>query len=202
VPARPDVTQQTGCDPDLSGNVKPSSNSSDFAKALPAELVSPGTVKQAKGPPTTRQRVVACEVPARPDASQQTVCDPDLSGIVKPSSNSSDFAKELPAELSPPLQGPELPPSSADIAVPEESISHLFSVYNFLRSFNVQLFLSPFGLDDFVASINCTVQNTLLDAVHVSLLRALRRHLETKSSRGSELASNCLRYAIFLPLLN
>ncbi|KAM0845394.1 hypothetical protein ACQ4PT_056399 [Festuca glaucescens] len=196
VPARPDASQQTVCDLDLSGTVKPSSNSSDFAKALPAELdllVSPGTVKQAKGPPTTRQRVDACEVLARPDASQQTVCDPDPANA-KSSSNPTDFAKELPAELSPPLQGPELPPSSADIAVPEESISHLFSVYTFLRSFNVQLFLSPFGLDDFVASINCTVQNTLLDAVHVSLLRALRRHLETKSSRGSELASNCLRY--------
>ncbi|KAM0845395.1 hypothetical protein ACQ4PT_056399 [Festuca glaucescens] len=195
VPARPDASQQTVCDLDLSGTVKPSSNSSDFAKALPAELdllVSPGTVKQAKGPPTTRQRVDACEVLARPDASQQTVCDPDPANA-KSSSNPTDFAKELPAELSPPLQGPELPPSSADIAVPEESISHLFSVYTFLRSFNVQLFLSPFGLDDFVASINCTVQNTLLDAVHVSLLRALRRHLETKSSRGSELASNCLR---------
>ncbi|KAM0837251.1 hypothetical protein ACQ4PT_061790 [Festuca glaucescens] len=197
MPARPDVTQQAGCDPDLSGNVKPSSNSSDLAKALPAELdllVSPGTIKQAKGPPTTRQRVDACEVPARPDVSQQTVCDPDLSANAKPPSSSSDFAKEFPAEPCPPLQGPELPPSSADIAVPEESISHLFSVYNFLRSFNVQLFLSPFGLDDFVASINCTVQNTILDAVHVSLLRALRRHLETKSSRGSELASNCLKY--------
>uniref|UniRef100_A0ACD6A152 Uncharacterized protein n=1 Tax=Avena sativa TaxID=4498 RepID=A0ACD6A152_AVESA len=154
-------------------------------------LVSPGSVKQAKGPPSTRQRVVACEMPARPDVSQQTWCDLDLSGNAKSSSNSSDFTKELPSEL---CLGPELPPSSSDIAVPGESISHLFSVYNFLRSFNVQLFLSPFGLDDFVASINCTVQNTLLDAVHVSLLRALRRHLEAKSSHGSELASNCLKY--------
>ena len=165
-------------------------------------LVSPGSVKQAKGPPSTRQRGDACEMPARPDASQQNGCDPDLSGDAKYSRNSSDFNKELPAELCPPVQGPELPPSSADIAVPEESISHLFSVYNFLRSFSVQLFLSPFGLDDFVASINCTVQNTLLDAVHVSLLRALRRHLETKSSHGSELASDCLKYIVYLPLLN
>jgi len=87
-----------------------------------------------------------------------------------------------------------LPPSSGDIAVPEESISYLFSVYNFLRSFSVRLFLSPFGLDDFVAAINCTVQNNLLDAVHVSLLQALRRHLESKSAEGSQLASNCLKY--------
>jgi hypothetical protein len=165
-------------------------------------LVSPGTtVKQAKGPPSTRQRVDAREMPARPDVLQQTGCDPDLSGNAKSSSNSSDFTKASPAVPCPPVKGPELPPSSADIAVPEESISHLFSVYNFLRSFSVQLFLSPFGLDDFVASINCTVQNTLLDAVHVSLLGALRRHLETKSSHGSERASSCLKYVVYLPLL-
>ncbi|XP_044374322.1 DDT domain-containing protein PTM [Triticum aestivum] len=157
-------------------------------------LVSPGSAMETKVPPRARQRVDPCKMPARPDALQETGCDSDISGNAASSSNSSVSTKELSAELCPPVQGPELPPSSADIAVPEESISHLFSVYNFLRSFNVQLFLSPFGLDDFVASINCTVQNTLLDAVHVSLLRALRRHLETKSSGGSELASNCLKY--------
>ncbi|VAI04248.1 unnamed protein product [Triticum turgidum subsp. durum] len=157
-------------------------------------LVSPGSAMEMKVPPRIRQRVDPCKMPARPDALQETGCDSDISGNAASSSNSSVSTKELSAELCPPVQGPELPPSSADIAVPEESISHLFSVYNFLRSFNVQLFLSPFGLDDFVASINCTVQNTLLDAVHVSLLQALRRHLETKSSGGSELASNCLKY--------
>ncbi|KAE8798043.1 Nucleosome-remodeling factor subunit BPTF [Hordeum vulgare] len=157
-------------------------------------LVSPGSAMETKAAWRTRQRVDPCKMPARPDALQQTGCDSGISGNAASSSNSSVSTKELSAELCPPVQGPELPPSSADIAVPEESISHLFSVYNFLRSFNVQLFLSPFGLDDFVASINCTVQNTLLDAVHVSLLRVLRRHLETKSSGGSELASNCLKY--------
>jgi hypothetical protein len=91
------------------------------------------------------------------------------------------------------VQAVELPPSSGDIDVPEESISYLFAVYNFLRSFSVQLFLSPFGLDDFVAALNCTVQNNLLDAVHVSLLRALRRHLESESTK---LASNCFKYIL------
>jgi len=117
------------------------------------------------------------------------------------SSNSSDFNEEEPSEPCPPVQIVELPPSSGDIDVPEESISYLFSVYNFLRLFSVQLFLSPFGLDDFVAAINCTVQNNLLDAVHVSLLRALRRLLESKSAEGSQLASNCLKYILYLSLL-
>lgn len=91
----------------------------------------------------------------------------------------------------PPLQ---LPPSSGTIAVPEEYVQHLLSVYGFLRSFGLRLFLGPFGLDDFVGSLNCCVPNTLLDAVHLSLMRVLRRHLETLSSDGSRSASDCLRY--------
>ncbi|XP_062204414.1 DDT domain-containing protein PTM-like [Phragmites australis] len=157
-------------------------------------LVSSGSASEVKGPASTRQRVDVCEISARPDAPQQSGSGSDMSEDVESSSNSSDFTKEEPSEPCPPVQAVELPPSSGDIAVPEESISYLFSVYNFLRSFSVQLFLGPFGLDDFVAAISCTVQNNLLDAVHVSLLRALRRHLETKSSEGSQLASNCLKY--------
>ncbi|KAF2321699.1 hypothetical protein GH714_001605 [Hevea brasiliensis] len=40
--------------------------------------------------------------------------------------------------------------------------------------------------------ITCNVQNTLLDAIHVALMRALRRHLEMLSSDGSDIASKCL----------
>ncbi|KAF5194958.1 Ddt domain-containing protein ptm [Thalictrum thalictroides] len=94
------------------------------------------------------------------------------------------------APLIPP---PELPSSSGNIGVPEESVSHLLSVYSFLRSFSIQLFLSPFRLDDFVGSLNCGSSNTLMDAVHFSLLRSLRRHLEMLSSDGAKLASKCLR---------
>jgi hypothetical protein len=95
------------------------------------------------------------------------------------------------APLPPPLQ---LPLSSGTIGVPEHSVSHLFSVYGFLRTFSTQLFLHPFSLDEFVGSLNCEVSNTLFDAIHFSLMRVLRRHLETLSSEGSELASQCLRY--------
>jgi hypothetical protein len=164
-------------------------------------LVSSGSVSEVKEPASTRQRVDGCETSARPDAPQHGGCGSDMSEDVESSSNSSDFTKEEPSEPCPPVQAVELPPSSGDIPVPEESISYLFSVYNFLRSFSVQLFLSPFGMDDFVAAINCTVQNNLLDAVHVSLLRALRRLLESKSAEGSQLASNCLKYILYRSLL-
>ncbi|CAL0304038.1 unnamed protein product [Lupinus luteus] len=92
--------------------------------------------------------------------------------------------------LPPPLQ---LPPSSGTIGVPDQYVSHLFAVYGFLRSFTTCLFLTPFTLDDFVGALNCQVANTLFDAIHVSLLRALKHRLETVSSEGSELASKCLR---------
>jgi hypothetical protein len=125
------------------------------------------------------------------------------SGPVKPveAEALSNSSKETPSDPCTLVKAVELPPSSGDLAVPEKSITHLFYVYNFLRSSSVQLFLSPFGLDDFVAAINCTVQNNLLDAVHVSLLRALRQHLEVKSAEGSRLVSNCLKYVVYLPCI-
>ncbi|KAL3620158.1 hypothetical protein CASFOL_035070 [Castilleja foliolosa] len=112
------------------------------------------------------------------------------------SSDSCDDTKEGDAELDvyvPLVPPPELPPSSGHIGVPEECVSHLLSVYSFLRSFSVPLFIYPFELDDFVGALNCSAVNTLLDSVHVALLRALKRHLERLSSDGSELASKCLR---------
>lgn len=105
-----------------------------------------------------------------------------------------DTDQDLGPEVEvPSVPQPELPPSSRNVGIPEEYVSQLFSVYSFLRSFSIQLFLSPFKLDDFVGSLNCTVPNTLLDSIHVALLRALRHHFEKLSSEGSEVASKCLR---------
>ncbi|XP_015873533.3 DDT domain-containing protein PTM [Ziziphus jujuba] len=117
--------------------------------------------------------------------------DADSSGDSCEYARDEDLGFEAEAPSIPPP--PQLPPSSGTIGVPEEYVSHLFSVYGFLRSFSICLFLSPFTLDDFVGSLNCRAPNTLLDAIHVALLRSLRRHLETLSSDGFELASNCLR---------
>ncbi|XP_073312587.1 DDT domain-containing protein PTM-like [Primulina huaijiensis] len=101
-----------------------------------------------------------------------------------------DSIIDMEVPLVPP---PELPPSSGHIGVPEEYVSHLLSVYTFLRSFSVRLFLYPFGLDEFVGALNCSVANTLLDSVNVALMLVLKRHFERLSSEGSELALKCLR---------
>lgn len=120
----------------------------------------------------------------------------EVDGGSDSSSDSSEYARDrdlgfVDEALSVPP--PELPPSSGTIGVPEQYVSHLFSVYGFLRSFSICLFLCPFTLDDFVGSLNCRVPNTLSDAIHLAVMRALRRHLETLSAEGLELASKCLR---------
>ncbi|XP_023533643.1 DDT domain-containing protein PTM-like [Cucurbita pepo subsp. pepo] len=102
-----------------------------------------------------------------------------------------DFEFEDESLLIPP---PQLPPSSGTIGIQEQHVSHLLSVYGFLRSFSFRLFLFPFSLDDFVGSLNCGVPNTLLDSIHVALMCALRGHLEILSSDGLEIATKCLRH--------
>ncbi|ERN13226.1 DDT domain-containing protein PTM [Amborella trichopoda] len=122
-----------------------------------------------------------------------------LSGEVDSSSDSSDsqhcyHTREPFSQIDAPPSLPLiLPPSSDSLAIPEELVPDLLYVYSFLRSFSHQLFLSPFVLDDFVGSLKCMHSSTLFDAVHFSLLRTLKRHLEMLSKEGFELAAKCLR---------
>ncbi|GFQ03106.1 nucleosome-remodeling factor subunit bptf [Phtheirospermum japonicum] len=87
----------------------------------------------------------------------------------------------------------DLPPSSCNLELSGVSVFDFVSVYAFLRSFSTLLFLSPFELDDFVASVKYNDSTLLFDCIHVSLLRALRKHLESLSNEGSTSASDCLR---------
>ncbi|CAF1698251.1 hypothetical protein HID58_051072 [Brassica napus] len=92
-----------------------------------------------------------------------------------------------------PVPAVDLPCSSGTIGVPEEGVMHLLSVYGFLRSFSVQLYIYPFGLDEFVGALNFLGPSSLVDAVHVALMKALKGRLERLSSDESVVASNCLR---------
>ncbi|XP_051141834.1 DDT domain-containing protein PTM-like [Andrographis paniculata] len=87
----------------------------------------------------------------------------------------------------------DLPPSSCDLDINGVSMLDVFSAYSFLRSFSTSLFLSPFGLDDFVISLKSSDSTLLFDSIHLSLLRTIRKHLESLSEEGSASASNCLR---------
>ncbi|KAK4255189.1 hypothetical protein QN277_008216 [Acacia crassicarpa] len=141
-----------------------------------------------------KKDVLSLEAPASSELPGGSLIEPDEVDVEEDAHSSSDERDsasdaEIPS-LPPPLQ---LPPSSGTIGVPELYVSHLLAVYGFLRSFSIRLFLSPFSLDDFVGSLNCQVSNTLFDSIHVSLMRTLRRRLETLSSEGSEHASKCLR---------
>ncbi|GAB4856004.1 hypothetical protein Ancab_024643 [Ancistrocladus abbreviatus] len=97
-----------------------------------------------------------------------------------------DHSKVLPPML-------DLPISSANLNLDGILVLDLFSVYAFLRSFSILLYLSPFELEDFVDALKSKVSNLLLDFIHVSILQTLRKHLEFLSNEGSESASSCLR---------
>ncbi|CAL5212228.1 unnamed protein product [Lathyrus oleraceus] len=147
-----------------------------------ADMASPKSVKEESAVDVTGPSELDGGLSVENDNDEDDGADDDLSSV-----SVSDVET---APLPPPLL---LPPSSGTIGVPELSVSHLFSVYGFLRSFSTRLFLHPFTLDDFVGSLKCQFSNTLFDAIHFSLMRVLRRHLETLSPEGSELASQCLR---------
>lgn len=87
----------------------------------------------------------------------------------------------------------ELPPSTGNVNLDGLPLFDLFSVYTFLRSFSTILFLSPFEFLDFVASIRSKSPSLLIDSIHVSLLRTLRKHLELQPIENSTSATNCLR---------
>lgn len=125
------------------------------------------------------------------NGSNCVLTDGDCSSESVEEAPDGDSGIEAEACLVPP---PELPPSTGNIGVPDVCVADLLSVYSFLRSFSCALFLSPFSLDEFVGSLNCSIQNTLLDAIHVALMRVIQRHFEALASDGSELASKCIRY--------
>ncbi|XP_073292383.1 DDT domain-containing protein PTM-like isoform X1 [Primulina huaijiensis] len=87
----------------------------------------------------------------------------------------------------------ELPVPSCNLDLCGVSVFDFLSVYAFLRSFSTLLFLSPFELDGFVASVKSNDSTSLFDSIHVSLLKTLRKHLEVLSDEGSVSASKCLR---------
>ncbi|XP_024985187.1 DDT domain-containing protein PTM isoform X1 [Cynara cardunculus var. scolymus] len=116
-----------------------------------------------------------------PVASAVSEDQPTISGCEE-----SEEPSILPRKL-------ELPPSTGNINLDGLPVLDLFSVYAFLRSFSTILFLSPFELGDFVASIRSKSPSLLIDSIHVSLLHTLRKHLEFQSSESSTSATNCLR---------
>ncbi|KAE8781282.1 Increased DNA methylation 1 [Hordeum vulgare] len=90
-------------------------------------------------------------------------------------------------------QKPDLPPSSQGLNLEGLPVMDVFQVYSCLRSFSKQLFLSPFSLETFVASLRCKHVNPLIDWVHFTLLRSLKNHLEDLAHEGDPPAIHCIR---------
>ncbi|AES88500.2 DDT domain protein [Medicago truncatula] len=113
-----------------------------FVRYLSVTMILMGSVKSGKD-----EYVVyvtnSSELNGENDNDQDNENDVDLSS----GSVSNVETMHLPPSL-------HLSPSSETIGVPEPSVSHLLSVYGFLRSFNTRLFLHPFTLDEFVGALN------------------------------------------------
>ncbi|XP_021998585.1 DDT domain-containing protein PTM [Helianthus annuus] len=126
---------------------------------------------------------VACALPAgsSPVISAVSEDQPTSSGCKE-----SEEPSVVPLKL-------ELPPSTGNLNLDGLPVLDVFSVYAFLRSFSTILFLSPFELGDFVASLRSESPSLLIDSIHVSLLRTLRKLLEFQSSESLKPATNCLR---------
>lgn len=124
-----------------------------------------------------------------------TPSSPAVSAITEEKLGTSIWKEpEKPAVVLPPKL--ELPTSSQNLDLKDIPILDLFSVYACLRSFSTLLFLSPFELEEFVLVVKCKSSSSLLDNVHLSILKILKKHLEFLSNEGSESASDCLRYSL------
>lgn len=71
-----------------------------------------------------------------------------------------------------------LPPSSDDLLIPRQYILQTCAVYEVLRHFRTQIFISPFTLEDFSAALLAPEQSKLLSEVHYQMLRLLLREDE------------------------
>ncbi|CDW58447.1 DDT domain containing protein [Trichuris trichiura] len=85
----------------------------------------------------------------------------------------------------------QLPPSSEDLLLPNEHLFGALEVYELCRHFSQSLQLSPFLFESFCAALMCRNQSSLLDNIHLALLRAIFRdedssdtHLVPQDSTG------------------
>ncbi|XVE78945.1 hypothetical protein DITRI_Ditri14bG0018800 [Diplodiscus trichospermus] len=135
-------------------------------------------------------------VPSTPPPTETCIpndlsTSPSVSAVTEEkAARSGCKVSEEPIILPPKLQ---LPPSSQMLNLDGTAVLDIFSIYACLRSFSTLLFLSPFELEDFVATLKCQSPSLLFDCIHVSILQTLKKHLEYLSNEGSESASECLR---------
>ena len=69
----------------------------------------------------------------------------------------------------------QLPPSSQDLAIPQEEVLQMVSVYEILRQFRSIIRLSPFRIEDFACALKADDHSNLLSEIHIALLKCLWR---------------------------
>lgn len=106
---------------------------------------------------------------------------------------SSDVPKNKISYTKPPSPDPlwlqdlelpylELPKSSEDLLVPNETTMQTLSIYEVLRHFRILSRLSPFRLEDFCGALMLEEQNVLLVEIHIMLLKAILREEDSQQT--------------------
>ncbi|KAL6657424.1 hypothetical protein ACP70R_005204 [Stipagrostis hirtigluma subsp. patula] len=168
------------------------------------------SARQAKAAARAAEMEAAAAVAAAAEAAEAeaaaeaaaaaAAATPKQSGRKRPRANGNGRYRSVSKDLEeaavdrlPPK--PELPPSSQGLDFGGLPVPDVFQVYSCLRSFSRQLFLSPFPLETFVAALQCTYVNPLIDWVHFAMLRALKGHLEYLANEGpgDPSAIHCIR---------
>ena len=72
-----------------------------------------------------------------------------------------------------------LPPSASDLPLENSILLDALSIYEVLRRFGQRLRLSPFRFECLCAALLCPENPVLLSEIHLALLRALLRELDT-----------------------
>uniref|UniRef100_A0A5S6QJZ2 PHD-type domain-containing protein n=1 Tax=Trichuris muris TaxID=70415 RepID=A0A5S6QJZ2_TRIMR len=75
-----------------------------------------------------------------------------------------------------------LPPSSEDLLLPNEHLFGALEVYELCRHFSQSLQLSPFPFENLCAALMCRNQSSLLDNIHLALIRAIFRDEDTSDT--------------------
>ncbi|KAK6776314.1 hypothetical protein RDI58_027315 [Solanum bulbocastanum] len=154
-----------------------------------AETVLRRSARRAKIESLSAEDRVSCAVVS--DAASDPLLSPAVSVVSEEKIIVSGHEESEKSDSIPPKM--DLPPSSSSLDLDGIPVLDVFSIYSFLRSFSTLLFLSPFELEDFVASIKANAPTLLFDSIHFSLLQILRKHLKSLSDESSESASGCLR---------
>jgi len=151
----------------------------DMSSNETAESDSNDSESEAENADTTSDDDADSEAKQRPFSPRRCVSYPD-----------ADIEDDVVEEL-------VLPPSCDDLMINTEHSLLAAGVYEGLRCFLKPMRLSPFRFEDFCAAVSSSEESSLLDEIHISLLRVL---LRTDEAAGTVFASSEAKDSVAITL--